>query len=203
VEGRSVCATVWSNLSPTGTASTASGCCPPRSECSNTVLHSDANICCRVASAACAPWNRAPRPDCAMRCLFLPKRARPTDRDQQSRSATTRVANRTCDLEPHTLTELASKLALHVRSPLAGAMTNVAAPPALLQCRLRKRNTQRTVHRCRASSRGGASEGASAPQRPLLAFTGGGIYYFWQVGVVIALRERLPSLKCCDMVRAF
>jgi hypothetical protein len=85
---------------------------------------------------------------------------------------------------------------------LAGAMTNVAAPPAQ-RCSLRKHNTQRNVHRCRASSKGGASpEGASAPKRPLLAFTGGGIYYFWQVGVVIALRERLPSLKCCDMVRA-
>jgi hypothetical protein len=39
-----------------------------------------------------------------------------------------------------------------------------------------------------------------AAGRPLLAFTGGGIFFFWQVGAVVALQERV-SLRDCDMAR--
>jgi hypothetical protein len=34
----------------------------------------------------------------------------------------------------------------------------------------------------------------------LLAFTGGGIFFFYQIGCVVALQERI-SLRACDLVR--
>ena len=83
----------------------------------------------------------------------------------------------------------------------AGRMTTVCAPPAARLHDARGHCLSRT--RCRAGVTGqGLSNPEREPVRPLLAFTGGGIYFFWQVGVVLALREQLPSLKACDMVRA-
>lgn len=82
-------------------------------------------------------------------------------------------------------------------------MTTASAPPASA-ARLIDTRGPKARTRCRASVTGhglSKQDKAYTPERPLLAFTGGGIYFFWQVGVVLALRERLPSLKACDMVR--
>jgi hypothetical protein len=80
-------------------------------------------------------------------------------------------------------------------------MTTACVPPAARLHDAPGRCLSRT--RCRAGFAGpGQSLAGKHSERPLLALTGGGIYFFWQVGVVLALQEQLPSLKACDMVRA-
>lgn len=59
------------------------------------------------------------------------------------------------------------------------APTRVPSAPARRRCR-----------GCRVLA-AAVQQRAAEPSRPLLALTGGGIYYFWQVGAVLALRERV------------
>ena len=77
---------------------------------------------------------------------------------------------------------------------------HAATPPAhtrlvVAQPRCRHRCLRLVAHASRAAAVD------TAPQRPLLAFCGGGIFFFWQVGAVLALQERI-SLRDCDLVRS-
>lgn len=53
-------------------------------------------------------------------------------------------------------------------------------------------STRRTRPRCRE-----LGDAPSSPEAPLLAFTGGGIFWFWQAGFVSALREL--DLSACSL----